>query len=62
TNDLFAADEIFTANSVTKVLPVRRFENRELSAPGPVTRKLMNVMDDILQFKNRQFARFFEPL
>jgi len=59
---LFSADEIFTSHTGVKVSPVNRFEDRDLEAPGPVTGKLMNLMDDILHFRNHQFSHFFQPL
>jgi branched-chain amino acid aminotransferase len=61
-DDLLTADEIFASNSVVKVLPIGRCEGRNLQAPGPVTGKLIGLVDDILHFRNRQFGRFFEPL
>jgi branched-chain amino acid aminotransferase len=34
------SDEIFLTNSVRGIIPVGRFTNRKLAAPGPVTRRL----------------------
>lgn len=59
---LFLADEIFTSHTGTKVSPINRFENRDLEAPGPVTGKLMKVMDDILHFRDTRFRHFFQQL
>lgn len=59
---LFTADEIFTSHTGVKVHPVNRFEGRDLEAPGPVSEKLINLMDDILHFRNQQFRHFFQPL
>ncbi len=61
-DDILAADEIFASNSVIKVWPIDRFEGRDLTAPGPVTEKLIRLVDDVLHYRNRQFGRFFEPL
>ena len=61
-DDLMTADEIFASHSVIRVLPIGRFENRDLNAPGPATAKLIGLMDDIFHFRNRQFMRFFQPL
>lgn len=60
--ELYAADEIFTSHSVTKVAPVERFEDRPLAAPGPVSLKLMNLMDDIITFKDNRFPHWFQAL
>jgi len=61
-DELFAADEMFTVHTGAKVEPVARFEDRELQAPGPVTKQVMQLMDDILQFKNQRFRDWFQPL
>jgi branched-chain amino acid aminotransferase len=59
---LYAADEIFTCHTSIKVSPVERFEERRLEAPGPVTVKLMKLMDDVLAFKDNRFPHWFQPL
>jgi branched-chain amino acid aminotransferase len=61
-NELLTADEIFTAHTGIKVEPVSRLENRELPAPGPVTKKLMQLMDNIIQFKDDRFKDWFQQL
>jgi branched-chain amino acid aminotransferase len=61
-DELLAADEIFTAHTGIKVEPISRLENRELPAPGPVTQKLMQLMDDIIRFKDDRFKDWFQQL
>jgi branched-chain amino acid aminotransferase len=61
-DELYAADEIFTAHTGIKVSPVSRFEDRQLPAPGPVTQQLMDLMDNILHFKDDRFMDWFQPL
>lgn len=61
-DELLAADEIFTVHTGTKIEPVARFEDRELAAPGPVTAQVMHLMDDIMQFRNERFMKWFQPL
>ena len=61
-DELLDADEVFTAHTGIKVEPVMRLENRELQAPGPITQKMMQLMDDIILFKNDRFMRWFQPL
>jgi branched-chain amino acid aminotransferase len=53
--ELFAADEIFTSHSGIKVSPVVRFEDRTLSAPGPISKQLIKMMDDILYLRDDRF-------
>lgn len=59
---LFSAEEIFTSHSAIKIAPVERVEDRKLEAPGPVTRRLMELVDDIMHFRDDRFAAWFQPL
>ena len=61
-DELYAADEIFTAHTGIKVSPVNLFENRELQAPGPVTKQVMELIENILHFKDDRFIVWFQPL
>ena len=61
-DELLAADEIFVVHTGTKIEAVARFEDRELAAPGPVTTRIMQLMDDIMQFRNERFMHWFQPL
>jgi branched-chain amino acid aminotransferase len=61
-DELLAADEMFTVHTGTKVEPVGRFEDRQLEAPGPVTRQVMDLINDIMQFKDERFMNWFQPL
>ncbi|UCD79189.1 MAG: aminotransferase class IV [Desulfobacterales bacterium] len=61
-DELYAADEMFTAHTGIKVSPINRFENREMPAPGPVTRRVMELMENILHFKDDRFKDWFQPL
>jgi len=60
--ELFAADEMFTVHTGTKVEAVARFEDRQLEAPGPVTARVMKLINDIMQFKDDRFMNWFQPL
>lgn len=61
-DEVLAADEMFTSYTSIKVSPVARFEERELQAPGPVTRQVMDLMNAILEFKDDRFADWLQPL
>jgi branched-chain amino acid aminotransferase len=61
-DELLAADEVFTAHTGIKVEPVNRLEDRELQAPGPITKQLMQLMDNIIQFKDDRFKNWFQHL
>jgi branched-chain amino acid aminotransferase len=54
---LFDADEVFFANTPFKVIPVRRIEDRRMSAiPGPTQRKLWDVLQKIATGQEPDFA------
>jgi len=59
---LYSADEIFTSHTGIKVSAVDRFENRKLEAPGPVTKQVMDFMENITNFSDERFKDWLEPL
>ena len=61
-DELYTADEMFTVHTGTKVEAVARFEDRQLEAPGPVTNRVMKLINDIMQFKDERFMHWFQPL
>jgi branched-chain amino acid aminotransferase len=61
-DDLYQADELFVSYTGTKVSPISRFEDRLLDAPGPVTRRIKEKMDDVLAFKDETFRRWFQKI
>jgi branched-chain amino acid aminotransferase len=60
--ELYDADEMFTAHTGIKVSPIQRFEDRKLPAPGPVTRRVLELMERILLFKDDRFGDWFQVL
>jgi len=60
--ELFEADEIFTCHSGLKILPIKRFEDRQLEAPGPVTAKLMAAIGKVLDFSDTRWTHWFQKL
>lgn len=60
--ELFTADEIFTSHSGVKVSPVARFEDRNLQAPGPITKQVMELMNNILNMSDDRFNDWFHAL
>jgi branched-chain amino acid aminotransferase len=59
---LLSADEVFTAHTGIKVEPVTRLEHRELQAPGPITKQVMQLMENIIRFKDDRFKDWFQQL
>lgn len=62
TDELLNADEMFTSHTGTKILPIKKFEDKELPAPGPCTAKLSQIMKDITSFKDDRFEHWFQSL
>jgi len=60
--EVFTADEIFVSHTGIRILPIARFEDRTLDAPGPVTGKLMGLMDRIFSFSEDRFKDWFFPM
>jgi branched-chain amino acid aminotransferase len=59
---LMEAEEIFTASSTKKILPVGRIENRDMGEiPGPVTRKLRGLFAGILAGREPRFRHWLFP-
>jgi len=53
---LFEAEEIFLSCTPFKVLPVRQINDRKIeNAPGPLTRKIAELLDDISSGNNDHF-------
>ncbi len=53
---IYEADEIFLSSTTMKVMPVRKIEGRELAGtPGPVTRRLADILNEILSGRNDRF-------
>ena len=60
--ELFTADEIFTSHSGVKVSPVARLEDRDLQAPGPITKQVMELMNNILNMSDDRFSDWFHAI
>jgi branched-chain amino acid aminotransferase len=60
---LFEADEVFFANTPFKVIPVRRIEDRQMpAAPGPLQRRIWEVLQRIVAAQEPAFAEWLYPV
>ena len=60
---LYEADEIFFSATSYKVLPVRQVEERVLEeVPGPVSRRLLGLMEEIALGRNSSFREWLFPV
>ena len=59
----YEADEIFLSSTASRVLPVRKIEDRMLEGtPGPLTRKLMALMGEIEAGRDERFKDWLFPV
>jgi branched-chain amino acid aminotransferase len=62
-DEILSADEVFTANSIYRILPVRSFEEKSFHpTPGPVSVRLAEAFRNILAGKMEQYRHWLEPL
>ena len=60
---LLDADEIILCCSPAKIVPIKRIEKRVMqNVPGPVTRKLVALFDEICSGKNPRFKGWLFPV
>jgi branched-chain amino acid aminotransferase len=59
---LFEAEEIFFSGTPIKVLPVRQVEERVIQGvPGPVSRKLLTALVEIVAGRDERFKKWLFP-
>jgi branched-chain amino acid aminotransferase len=60
---LFEAEEIFLSCTPFKVLPVKKINDRQLEhAPGPLTRKIAELLDGIAGGNDERFKDWMHPV
>ncbi len=60
--ELYRADEMFTAHTGVKIHIIGRFEDCELQAPGPVSKKLIEFVKQVIIVNDDRFQHWFQPL
>lgn len=60
--ELYSADEMFTAHTGVKIHTIGRFEDRELQAPGPVSKKLIEFVKQVIIVNDERFQHWFQPM
>ena len=59
-SDLYLADEIFMTGTAAEVTPVRSVDDREVGAPGPVTKEIQTAYLDTVTGKSERWAQWLE--
>jgi len=52
-DDLMGADEVFITSSIRGVLPIAEVSDRHMAAPGPLTRRIMDLYREFLAAPRR---------
>jgi branched-chain amino acid aminotransferase len=60
---IYEADEIFLSGTPKKILPVKRMEERVFEEiPGPITKKLSDIMNEVVSGEDDRFSRWLYPV
>jgi branched-chain amino acid aminotransferase len=60
---LYEADEVFFSGTPMKVLPVRQIDEKAIKdTPGPLTRKLLDLMTEIVSGREDRFKNWLFPV
>jgi len=61
--EVLEADELFTSSTTSRVTPASRIEDRVLrKAPGPVSRKLLTLMNAVCSGRKDRFKHWLYPI
>jgi len=61
--EILEADELFTSSTTHRVMPASRIEDRVLrKAPGPVSRKLLTLMNAVCTGKEERYKHWLYPI
>ena len=61
-DELYQADEMFCCHTGLKVVPIKKFENKQMPAPGAVTQKLAEAINQILTFNDDRYLHWFQSV
>ena len=63
-DDIYIADECFFSGTAAEVTPVRELDGRTIGEGrrGPVTHKIQNAFFDIVNGKNKKYAKWLTPI
>jgi branched-chain amino acid aminotransferase len=59
-SDLYLADELFMCGTAAEVTPVRSVDDREVGAPGPVTKEIQTAYLDTVKGKSERWSHWLE--
>jgi branched-chain amino acid aminotransferase len=59
-SDLYLADEMFMCGTAAEVTPVRSVDDRDVGAPGPVTKEIQTAYLDTVKGKSERWSHWLE--
>jgi branched-chain amino acid aminotransferase len=63
-DDIYIADECFFSGTAAEVTPVRELDGRQIGigSRGPVTHKIQNAFFDIVNGRDKKYAKWLTPI
>jgi branched-chain amino acid aminotransferase len=59
-SELYLADEVFMCGTAAEVTPVNSVDDREVAAPGPVTKEIQTAYLDTVKGKSERWSQWLE--
>jgi branched-chain amino acid aminotransferase len=58
--DLYLADEAFYTGTAAEVVPIRSVDDREIGAPGPITKQLQDLFFNVVKGKEPRYEHMLD--
>jgi branched-chain amino acid aminotransferase len=58
--DLYLADEAFYTGTAAEVVPIRSVDEREIGAPGPITKQLQDLFFNVVKGKEPRYEHMID--
>jgi branched-chain amino acid aminotransferase len=58
--DLYLADEAFYTGTAAEVVPIRSLDEREIGAPGPITKQLQDLFFNVVKGKEPRYEHMLD--
>lgn len=58
--DLYVAEEAFYTGTAAEIVPIREVDNREVGAPGPITKQIQDLFFDVVKGKNDAYTHMLD--
>lgn len=58
--DVYVAEEAFYTGTAAEIVPIREVDDREIGAPGPITKQIQDLFFDVVKGKNDAYAHMLD--